>query len=115
MAVRLSALRAGHPLPPGRFLVLIVVRGRVNPTAIVRLEGLGKLNKSSELIRNRTRDLPVCSIVPQPTMLLHIPVTRNHYINYRDCPVEIMSRDSSVGIATGYGLDDQGGQEFESR
>jgi hypothetical protein len=25
------------------------------------------------------------------------------------------SRDSLVGIATGYGLDDQGGQEFESR
>jgi hypothetical protein len=25
------------------------------------------------------------------------------------------SRDSSVGIATGYRLDDQGGQEFESQ
>jgi hypothetical protein len=25
------------------------------------------------------------------------------------------SRDSSVGIATGYGLDDQGRQEFECR
>jgi hypothetical protein len=27
---------------------------------------------------------------------------------------EIGSRDSSVGIATGYGLDDQGEREFES-
>jgi hypothetical protein len=27
----------------------------------------------------------------------------------------IRSRDSSVGIATGYGLDDQEGREFESR
>jgi hypothetical protein len=27
----------------------------------------------------------------------------------------LWSRDSSVGIATGYGLDDQGGGEFESR
>jgi hypothetical protein len=27
MAVRLSALRAGRPLPPGRFLVLMYVRG----------------------------------------------------------------------------------------
>jgi hypothetical protein len=27
----------------------------------------------------------------------------------------IRSRDSSVGIATDYGLDDQGGREFESR
>jgi hypothetical protein len=42
MAVRLSALRAGHPLPPGRFLVLISVRGRVDPRDIGRLEGLGK-------------------------------------------------------------------------
>jgi hypothetical protein len=45
MAVRLSALRAGHPLPPGRFLVLISVRDSIDPRAIVRLEGLGKLKK----------------------------------------------------------------------
>jgi hypothetical protein len=31
------------------------------------LEGLGQLKKSDDLIRNRTRDLPACSIVPQPT------------------------------------------------
>jgi hypothetical protein len=27
----------------------------------------------------------------------------------------VLSRDSSVGIAAGYGLDDQGGREFETR
>jgi hypothetical protein len=62
MAVRLSALGAGSPLPPGRFLVLIYVSGWVDPRAIVRLEGLGQLNKSNYLNRNGTRDLPACSV-----------------------------------------------------
>jgi hypothetical protein len=31
MAVKVSALRADHPLPPGRILVLISARGRVDP------------------------------------------------------------------------------------
>jgi hypothetical protein len=43
MAMRLSALRAGRTLLPGRFLTLISVRGWVEPRSIVRLEGLGQL------------------------------------------------------------------------
>jgi hypothetical protein len=43
MAVRMSALSAGRPLPPGRFLVLISVRDWVDPRVIVRLGGLGQL------------------------------------------------------------------------
>jgi hypothetical protein len=43
MAVRLSALRADSPLPPGRLLVHISVRGLVDPRAIVRLEGVDRL------------------------------------------------------------------------
>jgi hypothetical protein len=35
----------------------------------VRLEGLGPLKKSCDLNGNQNRDLPVCSIVPQPTTI----------------------------------------------
>jgi hypothetical protein len=35
----------------------------------VRLEGLGDLKKSNELIGNRTRDLPAYSTVPESTTL----------------------------------------------
>jgi hypothetical protein len=66
MAVRLSALRAGRYLPPGRFLVLISVRNWVDPRDIVRLEGLGQMEKSNDLIGNRPRDLLACSTVSQP-------------------------------------------------
>jgi hypothetical protein len=63
MAVRLSALRAVHPLPPGRFLVLIISLSR---SAAGRNRSV---EKSDDLMWNRTRPLPACSVVPQPTML----------------------------------------------
>jgi hypothetical protein len=43
MAVRMSDLSTDHPIPPGRFLVLIPIRGCVDHKAIVRLEELGQL------------------------------------------------------------------------
>jgi hypothetical protein len=55
---------------PGRFLVLISVRGRVDTRAIVRLQILSKLKKSTSS-GIRTGDFPACSTLPQPTTLPH--------------------------------------------
>jgi hypothetical protein len=69
---RLSGLRADRPLPPGRFLVLISVKGCVDPRAIVRLTGFRKLKKNG-LIGTRTRDHLACGILPQPNTLPSAP------------------------------------------
>jgi hypothetical protein len=64
MAVRLSTSGAGRPLPLGIFLVLISLRGLVDPMVIVRLEGLGQLKNpmTSSEIEHTTFRLPAQSL-----------------------------------------------------
>jgi hypothetical protein len=73
MVVRLSALRAGRPLPtreiPGTCFYYRLSRPQGHSAAgSVRSE-----EKSSYLIGNRTPDLAVCSRVSQPTTLPRAP------------------------------------------
>jgi hypothetical protein len=69
----LSAYLPAALYPSGRLLVFISVRCRVDPRAIVRLEGWHQL-KQIHLIGTRSRDLLACSIVPQSTTLPRAPL-----------------------------------------
>jgi hypothetical protein len=81
MAVRLSALRTGRRLPPGRFLILLSVTGWLAPNAIVRLEGLRQLKIQWPHRESNPRPSGLW-IVPQLTTLprVHLVITLLDFI-----------------------------------
>jgi hypothetical protein len=84
MAVRLSAIHTSHPLPPGRFLVLMSVKRLSRHLGHSVAGRIMSVEKSSDLIVNWTRDHPACSIVSQPAALPHgpppSPATPSEYV-----------------------------------
>jgi len=70
--VRLSSLRTGRLYPQEIFLVLIFVRG-CQPQGHIAAGRIMSMQNSNGTIGNRTRDLPVCSAVPQPTVPSRAP------------------------------------------
>jgi hypothetical protein len=73
--VGLSALRTGRLYPQEIFLVLISVKRLSRPQGHTSARGIKSLKNSSDPIGNRTRDLPACSAVPQPTAPPRTPIS----------------------------------------
>jgi hypothetical protein len=69
MAVSLSALRAGRPLPPRKIPGTHFCERLSRPQGHSAAGRIRSIEKSIDLIGTRTRNLPACRIVPQPTTL----------------------------------------------
>jgi hypothetical protein len=70
----MSALRADRPLPSRKIPGIHVCYRHSRPQDHSAAGRIRPTEKSNDLIGNRTRDLPACSIVPQPTTLPLAPV-----------------------------------------
>jgi hypothetical protein len=78
MAVGLSALRGPAPLYPQEdswYSFLLEAESNPGPYCAGRFR---LIEKSNDLIGNRTRDLRACRLVPQPTTLPRAPSARDN-------------------------------------
>jgi hypothetical protein len=69
MAVKLSALRAGRPFTSQEIPGTHFRQKMSGPQGHSAAGRIRSIEKSNDLIGIRTRDLPACSIVPQPTTM----------------------------------------------
>jgi hypothetical protein len=87
MALRLSALRcAGRQLPPWRFLVPVSVKRLSRSQAPNAAGRIRSIEKSNELVGNRTRDFPSCRMEPKRNTLQLLPLsifTRRGYTSHQ--------------------------------
>jgi hypothetical protein len=79
------AMLAGRPLPPRKIPGTHFCQRLSRPQGHSAAGRIWSIKKSSDLIGNRRRDLPACSIVPQSTTLSHAPIhTLIHAFIYND-------------------------------
>jgi hypothetical protein len=79
---------ASRPLTPGRFLVLISVKRLSRPQGHRATGRIRSIEKSSDLIGNRTRDRSACSILREPSTLSLVEMLQvpSSYTSMPDCP-----------------------------
>jgi hypothetical protein len=73
MAVRLSALRTGPPLPPRKIPDTHFCYRLSRPQGHSAAGRIRSIEKSSDRLGNGTGDVPACSIVRQPSTLPRVP------------------------------------------
>ena len=95
----MSALCTGCLYPQETFLVLISLSRPQGHSAAGRVVSM---KNSNDTIGNRTRDLPACSVVPQPTVLPHAPSL--YYITNHNQATRIIKMKWNRSLNTTNGL-----------